>query len=343
MINKSLLTLLCSMLSLCTSGLFASNLPWQTNYQAALQQAKSSSKPMVLFFTGSDWCSWCTKLEQEVFNTPEFAQSVGNKFIFVLIDFPVYAAQDPQIKAQNKELQQRFNVRSFPTVVLFNAQQNQQIGTTGYRAGGGKQYADYLLKMSEGYSSYKQTMSTLDTANPSGSDLKKLYEQAKKLQLDEDAIRIVKRGMDSDESHFFMIERYRFLADEGQIHAKEALRLRHELLAADPANKKQIPYQVALIEFGAFNDEMEKENYSVELAIAPLIDYIEKYGSEDKENLWRTQMIIAQVYLDKNQMVNALKYAQDCYDSAPPSARPEIARAVEKIRSQVHLATQTTK
>lgn len=312
-----------------------SSIKWLTNYEEATKQSKSSSKPLLLFFTGSDWCGWCNKLDEEVFNHPEFADMAGNKFVFLKLDFPLYVNQDPQLKTQNKQLQQKFDVRSYPTVILVDPQQNQQIGTSGYRPGGGKQYADYLLKMLNDYSSYKQKISSIEKAKISGSDLRSLYEQAKKLHLESDVNKIVQRGMESDQSLYFLIERYRLLAYEGQISSKEAISLKQQVLAADPDNVKQIPYQVAVIEFETYSVETDKDSYVPELAIAPLTAYIEKFGGQDKDHLWRLQMIVAQVYLDKNLMSIALKYAQDAYESAPPSVRPEIARAVQNISSQI--------
>jgi protein disulfide-isomerase len=314
----------------------ATGLRWFTNYEEAVGQARATSKPLVLLFTGTDWCTWCKKLEQEALDTPEFAEAAGNRFLFVKLDFPLYSPQDPQLKAQNKQLQQKFDVRSFPTIILFDAQQNQQIGTTGYRPGGGRQYADHLLKMLNDYGSYKQKMGALEKSPFSGQDLKNLYEKAKELHLAGDVSKILKIGMESDASLFFLAERYRFLASEGQIHSKEASALRQQLIQADPDNHMQIPYQVAVIDFETYCEEMERESYAPEQAIAPLMSYMEKFGEQDKENLWRLQMIISQVYLDNNKMTDALKYAQASFESAPASAQAEIARAIQNIRSQIH-------
>jgi len=317
-----------------------SRINWLTNFDDAVNQSKASSKPLVLFFTGSDWCSWCKRLEDEVLNTPEFSAAIGNKFIFVKLDAPLYTAQDPNLKAQIKQLQQRFGVRSFPTILLFDAKNNQQIGSTGYRPGGGKSFADYLLKMTNDYSSYKQKMGALDQTSFSASDLKQLYAKAKELRLNNDALEIVKVGINSDSPLYFQMEHYRLLADEGHVHSNEAEGLKHRLLSADPENEQGIPYQLAVIDFETSFADIEKENYVPELAIAPLITYMEKFGGQDKDKLWRLQMIVSQVYLDSNQMLNALKYAQASYECAPSTVQPEIARAIQNIRSQIHsLAT----
>lgn len=313
-----------------------STISWQTNYEKAVQLSKSESKPLVLFFTGSDWCGWCNKLDDEAFETSDFVEAAGSKFIFLKLDFPLYSSQDAAIKAQNKELQKKFDVRSYPTVIVVDPKQNQQIGVTGYRPGGGRLFADHLLKLVNDYSGYKQKISSLDQSKYSGSDLKPLYKKAKELGLASDATRIVKKGMDSEESLYFMIERYRYLADEGQIHNKEAVALKQQLLSADPANEQRMHYQVAVVDFEAYSSEMERENYSTELTVAPLTTYIEKFGQQDKENLWRLQILISQVYLDHDEMTAALKYAQESYNSAPTCAQPELSRAVKSIRSQVH-------
>lgn len=317
------------------NGQSGSGIRWFTNYDEALKQAKSSSQPMLLFFTGSDWCGWCSKLDEEAFNTKEFADAASNKFVFVKIDYPLYSAQDPQIKTQNKQLQQKFSVRSFPTVILFDAQQNQQIGQTGYKAGGGKQYASHLSKMLSDYSSYKQKVSALDNAKFSGSDLKEMHEKAKELGLKTDASKIVQLGIASEQSLFFLTERYRSLSSEGQIQGSEAVAIKQQLLAADPKNDRQIPYQLAVIEFERYCEEREKNNFSADLIVTPLVSYIQNYGGHDKDNLWRLQMIISQVYLDSNQMSKALKYAQQSYESAPSSAQPEIALAIQNIKCLV--------
>lgn len=327
--------LLQSCLLFSADGQSRGSIKWYTNYEEALKQARSASQPVLLFFTGSDWCSWCNKIDEEVFNTKEFADGVGNKFVFVKLDMPLYSAQDPQIKAQNKQLQQKFEVRSFPSVIIYDAQQNQQIGVTGYRAGGGKQYASHLSKMLSDYAAYKQKMGSLDKSKPSGSDLKQLHEKAKELAINSDITKIVKMGMDSEQSQYFQLERYRFLANEGQIHSQEAGALRQQLLAADPTNDRQMHYQVAIVDFEAACDHQDHENYNARASVAPLVAYIDKFGEKDRDNLWRLEMIISQVYLDNSQLPEALKYAQRSYETAPASAQPEIAVAIRNIKSLI--------
>lgn len=341
MFNK--LLAFCAILSCCMCQLIANqagrqvSVPWQTNYEQAVQQAKATSKPLLLFFTGSDWCGWCNKLDEEAFETTEFANAAGTQFIFVKLDFPLYSSQDPQLKSQNKELQQKFDVRSFPTVIVVDPKQNQQMGVTGYRPGGGKSFADYLLKMVNDYSGYQKKIGALDKSPFSGEALKQLYHQAQALELTQDVAKITKKGLISDENVFFMKERYKYLAEEGHIHSQEALSLKQKLLKADPDNSKRMHYEIAVTDFEAYIQTMDKEGDSPELAVAPLTEYIEKFGAQDKDNVWRLNILISQVYLDKDKIATALKYAQQSYESAPSSVQPELARAVKNMRSQFDL------
>lgn len=309
---------------------------WVKNYEDAVNQARASSKPLLLFFTGSDWCDWCLKLEQDTFHSNDFIKKGAESFIFVKLDFPLYTPLDPQIGAQNRQLQKKFEIRTFPTIVILEPHQLQPIGNTGYRSGGGKAFADYLTKFVNDYNLYKNKMQDLDNQKISSTELKALYEKAKELDFANDANRIVKKGLDSDKPLYFMIERYRFLAEEGLIHDEEAITLRQQLLNLDPQNLSNTHYQVAVIDFETYSAEMDKEHYSPDLAVAPLVAYVEKFGNQDKDNLWRLQMIISQVFLDKNRYEESLKFAKASHFAAPASVKPDIAIAIKNIQNQMH-------
>ena len=132
----------------------AAGVKWTESYEDAVQQSKKESKPIILFFTGSDWCGWCTKLEDEVFDTKEFTDGSGNDFIFVKLDYPMNKTQEGKVVEQNKELQKKYNIRSYPTVIILDPTQ-QQIAATGYRTGGGEAYNQHLKKIVSEYKDYK--------------------------------------------------------------------------------------------------------------------------------------------------------------------------------------------
>ncbi len=313
-----------------TGDSHASGVQWMTNYDQAVQQAKSTNKPLLLFFTGSDWCGWCKKLDSEALDTSEFAQMAGNSFVFVLVDFPSKKKLPPAEAEQNKQLQQKFNVKGYPTVILLDPNQ-QQIGVTGYRPGGGKAYAEHLQKMVQDYSGYKQKMSALDHRKLSGTELKALYEKAQEFHCQEDIMSIVHAGIQTEDSSFFMLERMRILSANNQLETEEAVTLREQLLSADPTNAQSTHYHLAVIDFESRYKEMKQNKRSIDSTLTPLHSYIEKFGHKDRENLWRLNMIISQVLYDTDDYNQALKYANNSYNTAPRMFQNDIAEVIHEI------------
>ncbi len=92
---------------------------WTTDYQAALKLAAEKKVPIILDFTGSDWCKYCKLLIRDVFNQKEWQDWVADKFILVYIDFP----RNPELLSedllkQNSELREKFGVEGFPTLLV---------------------------------------------------------------------------------------------------------------------------------------------------------------------------------------------------------------------------------
>lgn len=117
-------------------------LKWVNTYSEAVAQSQSTGKPIVILFTGTNWCPACMKLEKEVLKSSEFAQMVGQKFIFLKAEFPDYSnvAASPF-----KTLLDRYGIEAFPTIVVVNAS-GQQLYTVNYREGGARAYAQELLQ-----------------------------------------------------------------------------------------------------------------------------------------------------------------------------------------------------
>lgn len=120
-----------------------SALNWYTDINKASAVAIKEGKPMMLFFTGSDWCGWCHKLQKEVFNTAEFENWASDNIILVELDFPKNKAQTEAIKTQNRNLQQQFGVRGYPTCWFVRPDKSNNsannlspIGSKGYEYGG---------------------------------------------------------------------------------------------------------------------------------------------------------------------------------------------------------------
>ena len=109
----------------------------------AIEISQKTNKPIMLFFTGSDWCGWCKKLVKEVYKTSEFNTWAKKNVVLVEVDFPRRSKLSSELTAQNNSLKQNFQPRGYPTVYFVKpvkgADGNVQfktLGQTGYVAGG---------------------------------------------------------------------------------------------------------------------------------------------------------------------------------------------------------------
>ena len=91
-------------------------LVWHADVNKAINISEQTGKPLFLFFTGSDWCGWCKRLVKEVFVKPEFVTWADKNVVLVELDFPRRTKISEELTAQNRNLQQMFGVRGYPTV-----------------------------------------------------------------------------------------------------------------------------------------------------------------------------------------------------------------------------------
>jgi thioredoxin-related protein len=114
---------------------------WVTSFDDAVSTAKKDKKVVLADFTGSDWCGWCIKLRNEVFDTPEFKDWASKKCVLLELDFPKKKEQDAETKKKNKELATKYDVKGFPTIIFFDGD-GKEIGRTGYVKGGPKAWIE---------------------------------------------------------------------------------------------------------------------------------------------------------------------------------------------------------
>ncbi|MCY2930183.1 MAG: thioredoxin family protein [Planctomycetota bacterium] len=114
---------------------------WLSDYNEALRRAKTSHKPVLACFTGSDWCMWCMKLQNEVFETAEFKAWAAESVILLEVDFPRHKTLSPAAAKANDALQDKYVVRGFPTVLFLDAD-GAVMGKSGYVGGGAQRWIE---------------------------------------------------------------------------------------------------------------------------------------------------------------------------------------------------------
>lgn len=121
---------------------------WLTDYLEALVMTQDTGKTLFMLFTGSDWCMWCQKLEQEILRSAEFQNFASGNLILLKVDFP-RTHELPEGQAQENEiLKNTWKVEGFPSIVLLSAE-GLELGRTGYLEINPADYVIHLQSMIE--------------------------------------------------------------------------------------------------------------------------------------------------------------------------------------------------
>lgn len=86
----------------------ANKIAWADDYKSAQQNAVESSRPIVLYFTGT-WCVPCRIMKREVWADDQVLETVSANFVAVAID-----VSDPE----NAALMDRYKVKGAPVSIV---------------------------------------------------------------------------------------------------------------------------------------------------------------------------------------------------------------------------------
>jgi len=120
---------------------------WMTNFEAAKAKAVAENKPLLLDFTGSDWCPPCMMLDKEVFSKKAFFDFAEANLVLVKLDFPRSKKQSAELKSQNEALARKYGIEGFPTIMILSPEGELVEQTTGYRRGGAEAYIEYIKEI----------------------------------------------------------------------------------------------------------------------------------------------------------------------------------------------------
>jgi thioredoxin-related protein len=142
--------LILSSIALCalSAPVLADGAKWYADFDEAAKVAAEQNKNLLVDFTGSDWCGWCIRLHEEVFDHEAFEKGVADNFILVALDFPKAAEVKAKVPnpERNAELKGKYGITGFPTVLLMTPK-GEVFGRTGYQAGGPEAYVSSLNGM----------------------------------------------------------------------------------------------------------------------------------------------------------------------------------------------------
>lgn len=269
---------------------FAGGEGWSSDYAAAKKQAAESKKDLLIDFTGSDWCGWCIKLNEEVFKHDAFKAGVKDSFVLVELDFPKDKSKlSEATQKQNAELGEKYAVQGYPSIVLCDAE-GRPYAITGYQKGGPEKYVEHLNELRGRKAKRDEAFAVAGKAE-GVEKAKALVTALAAMELEDDVVANFYGGV------------------------------AEQIKAADPkdetgfgkkaaAKKRMMDFQQALEELAGKQD--------MDGALA-LVDKTIKEGGFETEDTLQVMMTRAVIFAQQNKFDEALKAVDEAKAFAPKS------------------------
>jgi len=107
---------------------------WLDSIEEAKTLAKEKQLPILVVFSGSDWCRPCIMQHTRVFDSETFQNYAKENLVLLQVDFPKKKENllSEEQQAHNGAIAEKFNPQGyFPTNVLIDAEENE-IGRFGF-------------------------------------------------------------------------------------------------------------------------------------------------------------------------------------------------------------------
>ena len=90
---------------------------WVDDFEQAKKLAAEKGVPILVNFSGSDWCGWCIRLDREVFGEAEFKKYAAENLVLFIADFPRRKELPEKTAKQNRDLAEKIGIMGFPTEI----------------------------------------------------------------------------------------------------------------------------------------------------------------------------------------------------------------------------------
>jgi thioredoxin-related protein len=131
--------LVCFVAVVCIQPMLSCDVSDDTNFPRSAELAKSTNRPLLLAFLGTDWSISSLKLDREVFDQAELSDNSKYSFLLCKLHFYQTQARSPEAIRQNEELATKYKVQESPTVVVLSPD-GEELGRLGYIPGGPKAF-----------------------------------------------------------------------------------------------------------------------------------------------------------------------------------------------------------
>lgn len=293
----------------------------QIEEKNVIESAQLENRPIVAVFLGEE-CPWSKKLRQEVLENADFLNNIDKEAILWIHSLK----QDEEAKA----LIQKYQVQQCPLILLLDPS--------------GKEFAriEYIPLDAQGYiermithiENFQEICSTLDRSDEDFEEQKwqDIYQKAKKLSVPCFRQVILERGLRQEKGHYFHLEKFTTLLETHKMKHPQVRKAKQQLLHRDPENRWGMHFKVAALEFQKTVSHLKAKDRP-EKALMPLLHYIHRFGKKDRENYWKSELMIAKFLCDHQCISTAIEHAEIAYLESPVAIKPQIAETISYLKS----------
>jgi len=106
--------------------------PTWKDWNSGLKEAATAGRP-VLVDVYTDWCTWCKRMDQDVYTRPEVREYLSQHFVTVKLnaEYSTAARYDGK-QYTSRTLAERFRVSGYPTTIFLRPDGNHIANVPGY-------------------------------------------------------------------------------------------------------------------------------------------------------------------------------------------------------------------
>lgn len=119
---------------------------WASTTTQAFHDSELHHRMILIYFTSSDSCALCQKIDAEILNQQEFMDYAKKNVILLKADFPKQTVPSEEIQKQNQELASKYKVTKYPTILLVDTK-GKPVGKADYMEGGPAAFISELEKI----------------------------------------------------------------------------------------------------------------------------------------------------------------------------------------------------
>mgnify|MGYP006431881425 CR=1 FL=1 len=125
-------------------GVYAASASNTADFQQLVEASKEARKPLVMLFTGSEWCPPCQKMARDIFATEKWRTFVDEGMHFVVYDFPRGGGASDAEAERRRAMAERFNIEGFPTLITIDPEDGEMRRRVGFHGGEASEYIDWI-------------------------------------------------------------------------------------------------------------------------------------------------------------------------------------------------------